>query len=147
MFYVYIYLNPLKSGSYIYEKFLFEYEPFYVGKGKNNRMFYHLYKQKSTNKLKSNIIEKIRKNNKLPIILKLKEFENENDAFEFEQKLIKLIGRRDLKNGPLSNMTNGGEGKNGIIFSEKRLDDIRIQKKVVQFDSIGKIINIWKKSL
>jgi len=32
-FYIYICLDPRKSGIYKYEKYKFDYEPFYVGKG------------------------------------------------------------------------------------------------------------------
>ena len=55
--YVYVYMNPFKkldneiildiSG----EKFIFDYEPFYIGKGKGNRIFDHL---KSKNDVNSN---------------------------------------------------------------------------------------------
>ena len=42
-YYVYIYLNPLKKGSYSYGKLSFEYEPFYVGAGTGNRYNQHIY--------------------------------------------------------------------------------------------------------
>ena len=42
IFYVYIYLDPRKRGKYIYEEFKFNYEPFYVGKGKGDQIKSHL---------------------------------------------------------------------------------------------------------
>ena len=36
-FYVYVYLDPRKPGSFKFGEYEFDYEPFYVGKGKKNR--------------------------------------------------------------------------------------------------------------
>ena len=36
-FYVYIYLDPRKPGSFMYNNLEFNFEPFYVGKGTKNR--------------------------------------------------------------------------------------------------------------
>ena len=41
-YYVYVYLDPRKQGIYKYDNFEFNYEPFYIGKGKNNRCNRHL---------------------------------------------------------------------------------------------------------
>ena len=43
-FYVYVYLDPRKPGRYLYgdQQVTYLFEPFYVGKGKNNRLNEHL---------------------------------------------------------------------------------------------------------
>lgn len=125
-YYVYIYLNPLKPGNFNYENYHFDFEPFYVGKGCGNRIISHLkeaqkYNQieeesidldteKYCNKHKINTIKKILRNNLEPIIFKIKENEIEQNSCELEKYLIKIIGRSDKKLGPLTNLTDGGEG-------------------------------------
>lgn len=43
MYYLYIYLDPRKSGHYSYDSLAsFFYEPIYVGKGNGNRLVSHL---------------------------------------------------------------------------------------------------------
>ena len=128
--YIYIYLNPLKRGEYNFDKFSFEYEPFYVGKGKNRRINVHLNVVDEINKLKQNILNKIKKENKEPIIIKLYENISEHSAFRLEKYLIKLIGRRDLKLGTLANLTNGGEGTSGTIYTLERRTNMLSEKKI-----------------
>jgi hypothetical protein len=41
-FYVYAYLDPRKPGKYVYGEYVFDYGPFYIGKGFDNRMYIHL---------------------------------------------------------------------------------------------------------
>jgi hypothetical protein len=41
-FYIYIYLDPRKPGKYVYGMYVFDYEPFYVGKGKDKQYISHL---------------------------------------------------------------------------------------------------------
>ena len=118
-FYVYVYLNPLKLGTFIYNEFCFAYEPFYVGKGKNNRIFYHI--KEAERSMKNNTIKgnmhKIYTINKIknefgcdPITLKIKSNLTAFEACELEKYLINIIGRNDLNIGPLTNQTDGGEG-------------------------------------
>lgn len=111
-YYVYVYLNTLRPGNFNYENFLFDYEPFYVGKGKDDRMYHHLNKVKNTCKYKSNskfsIIEECIKNNTDPIIIKLFDNLTEDDSLIKENEIIKKIGRLDLNTGPLTNKNDGG---------------------------------------
>lgn len=121
-FYVYIYLDPRKPGQYIYGSYEFKYEPFYIGKGK-----YERYKKINCgrNKYFKNKIKKINESELEPIILKIKENLNEQQSFILECELIKLIGRKDLKNGSLVNMTDGGEGSSGYKHKKESLEKLK----------------------
>ncbi|NBS94075.1 MAG: hypothetical protein EBT27_10190 [Betaproteobacteria bacterium] len=82
--------------------------PFYVGKGKNNRVYFHLSEKsraKSENKRKYNKIQKIREDGYEPEIKIVKYFGYENAAYEYEEHLIKKYGRiRYDENGILTNI-------------------------------------------
>lgn len=118
-FFVYIYLNPLKPNKLTYGDFIsFLYEPFYVGKGKGNR---HLSGLKDKyNPFKKNIIKSIHTQNLTPIVIKIIDNIIEDKAFKIEEHLVNLIGRRDLNEGSLSNLSNGGEGVSGRSIDQKK---------------------------
>jgi hypothetical protein len=82
--------------------------PFYVGKGKGNRVYFHLSEQsraKSDNFKKFDKIKKIRKEGYEPEVKIVKYFEDENDAYEYEEELIRTYGRRDIdESGILTNI-------------------------------------------
>jgi len=140
-YYVYVYLDPRKNGNFQYDEFSFQYEPIYVGKGKNNRINDHMNKYDLShckNKIKVNKLIKILKNGQTPITMKYKENLSHLVASKFEKKLIMSIGRINLKTGPLTNLTDGGEGSYKRVVSEKTRDKIR-QK------AIGRIV--WNKGL
>lgn len=119
IFYVYVYLDPRKPGYYVFGNYIFEHEPFYVGKGSNGRMYKHLYEFRGNRHL-HNKIKKIRKEYDCdPIIIKVNEMITEDEAFEIEKELICVIGRWDKKLGTLCNHTDGGDGSSGIIVSEE----------------------------
>jgi len=79
--------------------------PYYMGKGKGDRIN---SKQRSIKPPK----DKSR-------ILLLKQNLTEAEAFKHEIYMIFLYGRKDLGTGILYNMTNGGEGSSGWVPSEE----------------------------
>jgi hypothetical protein len=114
-FYVYIYLDPRKPGKYVYGEYEFDYEPFYVGKGKENRAYNLTNRQgMCKTKIKSLLGKKLK-----PIILLIKVCLDEELSFSLEKELIFIIGRQDKNTGPLLNMSEGGDGNAGKIFSEE----------------------------
>ena len=119
-YYVYLYLNPLKEGKFCFGKTIVKYEPFYVGKGKGNRLNIHNKIIDKHNKLKQHVINKIKSNNKNPIIIMPYKNISEYSAFRLERYFIGEIGRRDLGLGTLTNLTNGGEGSSGTIYNYNR---------------------------
>lgn len=140
IYYVYCYLDTRKPGNFIYGDFTFNYEPFYIGKGKENRYKVHLKECYNKNVFFKRKINKIIKyTGDIPKIVKIEENLKEFEAYELEKRLIALIGRSDLKQGPLVNMTSGGEGltncseitknKLRVPFSEERCKNISKSKK------------------
>lgn len=111
-YYVYVYLDQRKPGEYNFKNFNFKFEPFYVGKGKGNRLIQHLYNfDKESNLEKKNKIKSIiKKTGTNPIILKIFENLTNDHANLYEIELIELIGRKDKKTGSLLNKTDGGDG-------------------------------------
>jgi len=139
--YVYIYLDPTKPGKYKYDNMVFDYQPFYVGKGKGNRCNYGLKDYNNKSKVQSHKINTITKLSKLNldvIIIKLHENISNDDAILRETEIILLIGRRDLKTGPLTNLTAGGEG-NGNKHSKEWKEKLSIP--VLQYDLNMNLIN------
>jgi hypothetical protein len=129
IFYVYVYLDPRKPGYYVYGNYIFEYEPFYVGKGKNGRSHVHLFESKQKyngNKHFSRKIKKIHKECCIdPIIIKVKDTLTEDMAFEIEKEMIFVIGRSDKKLGTLCNLTDGGQGSSGYKFTSEQVEKCR----------------------
>lgn len=98
-YYVYVLCDPRKKGKYIYGDLILDYEPFYIGKGTGNRSVdsIHSYRGNPFKERKVNNLENI-------------------NALEKEKEFIKIIGYN--KNGPLTNLTDGGMG--GSTFKNRR---------------------------
>jgi len=151
-YYVYIYLDIRYSGEYKYEEYEFNYKPFYVGKGKNKRKYSHLKMKDTHNKHKNNIIKKIFELNTIPEIITIKENMSEEEAFELEKKLVKLIGRENIGTGHLTNLTDAGEGTSGAIWSDESKEKIKGENnsffnKTHTDDTINKVIANSKKRI
>lgn len=117
-YYTYIYLDPRKPGTYTYQDLIFEFEPFYIGKGKGRR-FERSYKEaikgKGT-KYRHNKIRSIVKHCLEPIIIKVFKDISEHEAFSKEIELVKAFKPY------LTNLTGGGDGASGRIVSQKSRD-------------------------
>ena len=98
-FYVYLHMKETTN------------EVFYVGKGNDNR-----FKSiKNRSKYWKHVAEK---HGAISYIIAHRLTEQE--AFLLEKKLILKYGRRDLGTGSLVNLTEGGEGVSGYIFTPER---------------------------
>ena len=101
-FYIYAYRDPATL------------EIFYIGKGCGWR--YRDISGRKHNKHLYNKIQKYRANGLLIDNITFKLYENlaENKAIQLEIQLIKEYGRRDLGEGSLLNLTDGGDGVVGL---------------------------------
>ena len=122
VFYIYTILDPRKPGVYEYLGFEFDFEPFYIGKGHESRLSIN----RNRNNFCTNKINKIYNTlGEYPISKIVKNNLSEDKAFDLELKLIKAIGRCDKGNGPLTNLTDGGEGMIGYVMPDSVKAKIR----------------------
>lgn len=141
MFYNYIYLDPRKPGEYVYEDLKFDYEPFYVGKGKELRYLEHL-KADYRNLFRTNKVQKILSlgYDMKEFIVLLNEGVTEQEAFEQEISLIRKIGRIISDEGPLTNFSPGGYGGDTLTHHP----DLEILRE--RFGKSGNEHKFFKKS-
>ena len=126
-------INNQEKIFYVYELCEPTGIPFYVGKGKLKRICEHELqsrgKVKIFNNHKCNIIRKIwakRKQVDYRVVL----FTNdEKFAFDKEKELINFYGRVDNDTGILSNLSDGGEGQTGFVFSDEILEKLSLASK------------------
>ena len=96
-YYVYVYLDPRQESEFKYGEFEFEHMPYYIGKGKDERIFDK--KSNAVRYYESKIIEE----GYSPIKIFYKKSLDELSAYKLETKMIKTIKRR-REGGPLLNV-------------------------------------------
>lgn len=111
LYFVYELWNPITN------------KPFYVGKGHGDRPYTHITEAKSDtlkgNQHKLNTIRQILRSDEEVDIRTVFESFNEKKTISEEIRLIELYGRVDLKTGPLTNLTRGGDGVVGHSHTDK----------------------------
>jgi hypothetical protein len=117
-------LRKANAKFYVYLLFRPNGVPFYVGKGIGRRVFNHEAEARNTsNKThKLNVIRAIIKSGGTIGYSIPRVFDDEAEAHAYEVELINTFGRHDLKRGPLTNQTDGGEGVIGLS------DETRLKK-------------------
>ncbi|MEM9499902.1 MAG: GIY-YIG nuclease family protein [Pseudomonadota bacterium] len=110
-------------GPYVYILFRETGQPFYVGKGNGNtRALEHVSEARRTGRLthKLNVIRAIERTGGRVRYAFEFGFASESDALARERALIAGLGRHDLKKGPLTNQTDGGEGTSNPSEESRR---------------------------
>lgn len=115
-FYVYAKLDTRKPGKFKYKTFTFNFEPYYVGKGKGGRVAAH--KLRSNQLVKNKMNKILRETGKPDRTIFLITDVIEDDAYALEEKAINDIGRKDQGKGPLLNLVNGGRGRQQMFVSQ-----------------------------
>ena len=110
-------------------------EIFYIGIGSNLDRAYH---KASRNRHWKNIVKKFGY-----IIEILHENISWEEACKIEQDLIKLYGRKDLREGFLVNKTDGGAGATRLIHSDEYKKKLKDQGPMSNKDVVDK----WKISM
>ncbi|BAU39993.1 group I intron endonuclease [Ralstonia phage RSP15] len=95
-------------------------EPYYIGKGKGKRAWEHIQGHMlNTSQHNRNKAAKAKREGVEILVEFLWTDLSDEEAQRREVWAIKMWGRKDLKEGPLTNMTDGGDGMSGRIMSEE----------------------------
>jgi hypothetical protein len=99
---------------YVYQYLREDSTPYYIGKGKGNRIYEKHNVSIPTDKSR---------------IIKIAENLTENQAFNLEIELIAKYGRKDLGTGILRNLSSGGDGNSGWVPTNETREKIRLGNK------------------
>ena len=122
--YVYVYIDPHNN------------KPFYIGKGKGNRLFAHIKDQSDIEKVAK--IAEIRSSGKEPRIEILRYGLSDLEAHLVEAASIDLIGKAKLTN----RVSGYHEGSFGRITSQRVITMLTAKKVKVQHKAILITINV-----
>ena len=126
--------------AYVYRHIrLDKYEPFYKGIGNDKNGYKRAFSKKGRSKFWNYLYKKCEI--KIEILVSDISWKK---ACEKEKYFINLYGRRDLKNGTLVNLTEGGEGVLGYRHSKEIINFYKScigsrngnSKKCIHFDSL-----------
>jgi hypothetical protein len=131
---VYALIDITKPGIYKTDYVTYLYEPYYIGKGVNNkRPEQHLNESLSAKEKggkrtrKQNKILKLLKNN-IPFEYVIYEVDNECEAYQIEYELVELFGRLS-EGGILTNVQSGGGGnKKGYVYAKNDHETIYVKR-------------------
>jgi predicted DNA-binding protein (UPF0251 family) len=131
-YYVYAYYNMRKKIDKKFDNIIFLYEPIYVGKGKDNR----IYDINGREKLLVEFINELRLTNDF-CMHKLYENLDEFSAYNYEQMLISFFGR--LNNGTGSLYNKSGDFKIKKKIKNDTISELNLEYQ--QIESILKTLN------
>lgn len=124
--YVYVYMDPNEKGEWRYKDLIFEYKPFYIGKGQNNRCDEHLKEARSILKSGQEVLSrklrkilKLLRNGQEPIIDLPYHGLASSVALFIEKEMVEFFRRID-DGGILYNYRDGG-GEDYKYSTESRL--------------------------
>ena len=119
-YYVYRYDCPIRK------------EPIYIGKGHGRRAYDHLRRTQKKHPFTARLLW-LQKQNAEPIISFLHTDLSDGEALALESFYILKLGRKDLGEGPLLNMTDGGEGPSGRKMTPLQLQRLKGNKFAVGY--------------
>lgn len=104
-----------REAFYVYVLYRPDGAPFYVGKGRGRRIFHHEREALGLGRThKLNTIRAVSRAG-AAIGYEIRQvFQCEAECLRLEVELIRIYGRHDLGTGPLTNLTDGGEGAAGL---------------------------------